>query len=148
MSMTLIPALLLQGDAGDAIAGIAALGFGLVMMMVWLVLAVVFIIGMWKVFSKAGKPGWACLVPIYNLIVMLEIVGRPIWWLLLMFIPLVNIAFIIIVYIDLAKSFGQSALFALLFFVGGIGFLLLGFGNYRYVGPAGASGQLAPGTAG
>ena len=62
----------------------------------------------WKVFTKAGQPGWAILIPFYNTYVLLKIVGRPGWWLVLMFIPLVNIVIAIIVAIDLAKSFGKS----------------------------------------
>lgn len=148
MSMTQVPALLLQGDVGDAVAGAALFGFGLLMFVMCLIFAVIGLIAMWKIYTKAGKPGWACLIPIYNIIVLLEIVGRPVWWILLMFIPLVNIAFALIVYYELAKSFGEGGLIFVLMFVCGIGFLMLAFGNYRYVGPAGGSGQLAPGTTG
>jgi hypothetical protein len=67
----------------------------------------------------------------------LQIAGRPGWWLLLFLIPLVNIVVGLLVAIDLAKAFGQSAVFGvvLLFLLGGIGYLVLGFGNYRYIGP-------------
>jgi hypothetical protein len=72
-----------------------------------------------------------------------KIAGRPWWWLLLFLIPLVNIAIAIVVAIDIAKAFGQSALFGvlLLFVLSGIGYLVLGFGDYRYIGPAGATAQ-------
>ena len=145
MDVSLVPALLLQGDIGDAVGGLAVLGFGMTMMFVSIAVALVFIVGMWKVYTKAGKPGWACLIPIYNVVVLLEIVGRPVWWVLLMFIPLVNIAFLLIMYFELAKSFGQGALFVLLMLMGGIGFIVLGFGGYRYLGPAAASGSLSTG---
>jgi hypothetical protein len=103
----------------------------------------VFIIGIWKVFVKAGQPGWAALIPIYNTYILVKIAGRPWWWLLLFLIPLVNIAIAIVVAIDIAKAFGQSALFGvlLLFVLSGIGYLVLGFGDYRYIGPAGATAQ-------
>lgn len=106
------------------------------MLWFWLGMAVVFVIGGWKVYEKAGQPGWAVIVPIYNLYIMLKIVGRPGWWIVLYLIPLVNIVIILIVAIDLAKAFGQSALFGFIlnFLLGGIGFLVLGFGDYRYVG--------------
>ena len=66
---------------------------------------VVFVIaGMWRVFTKAGKPGWACLVPIYNVIVLLQIAGRPVWWFLLMFIPFVNIIVTFVVVMDIART--------------------------------------------
>ena len=111
---------------------------GGIMTIVILAILVVFIIGCWKVFVKAGQPGWAVLIPFYNLYILLKIVGRPAWWIVLFLIPLVNLVVSILVAIDLAKAFGQSALFGvvLLFLLGGIGYLILGFGNYRYVGPA------------
>jgi hypothetical protein len=74
---------------------------------------------MWKVFAKAGHPGWAAIIPIYNMYVWCKIVGRPGWWVILMLIPLVNIVVAIIVCIDMAKSFGKGAGF-------GIGLALLG----------------------
>jgi hypothetical protein len=100
----------------------------------------VVIVGGWKVFEKAGQPGWVILIPIYNAYIMLKIAGRPGWWLLLYFIPLVNCVIAAIVAIDIAKSFGQSGVFGffLLFLLCGIGFLILGFGDARYLGPAGA----------
>jgi hypothetical protein len=93
----------------------------------------------WKFFTKAGQPGWASLIPIYNLIKLLKIVGRPLWWIVLFIIPLANIVAIIIVYIDLAQSFGKGTGF-------GIGMLLvpfvflpmLAFGDAEYEGPAAA----------
>lgn len=137
--MTMIPALLLQtDDLGAGTGGLLAMGGA--MMIVFLAIAVVCIIGFWKVFVKAGKPGWASLIPIYNIYVLLEIAGRPGWWVILCLIPFVNFVVLLLVSIDLAKSFGQSAVFGvvLLFLLGGIGYLVLGFGNYRYVGPAAA----------
>jgi hypothetical protein len=98
---------------------------------------------MWKVFEKAGQPGWACIVPFYNCYILLKIAGRPGWWLILMLIPLVNIAIFLLVAIDIAKAFGQGAGFGvvLLFLLSGVGYLVLGFGNYRYLGPPAAIGQ-------
>ena len=140
--MTTVPALLLQQDLGNAPSA-ALLGMGLIFFLVGMVVAVVFIIGMWKVFTKAGKPGWAILVPFYSIYILLKIAGRPGWWLILCCIPLVNVVIAILVAIDVAKSFGQSAAFGviLLFLLGGIGYLILGFGNYKYVGPAALARQ-------
>ena len=94
---------------------------------------VLILASIWKVFTKAGKPGWACIVPIYNVIVLLEIAGKPLWWILLMFIPLVNLVIGILVAIEIAKKFGQTAGFgvglALLPF---IFYPILGFGEARY----------------
>ena len=135
--LTTMATLLFDNDAATAAAGAGIAAFGVIMLIVCLAIAVVFIIGMWKVFVKAGQPGWACIIPFYNLYVMLQIVGRPAWWLILFLIPIVNIVFALLVSIDMAKAFGQSAVFGvvLIFLLGGIGYLVLGFGNYRYVGP-------------
>ncbi len=80
---------------------------------------------------------------IYNMYIMLKIAGRPGWWLLLWLIPIVNIVVSVILAIDIAKSFGQSAVFGvvLLFLLCGVGYLILGFGSARYVGPAAATPQ-------
>lgn len=93
---------------------------------------------MWAVFAKAGKPGWAALIPIYNLIILLEIVGKPWWWLFLMVIPLLNVVFAIWVYNLLSKSFGKSEGFTVgLLLLSFIFFPILAFGDAEYQGPAG-----------
>ena len=93
----------------------------------------------WKIFEKAGKPGWAAIIPIYNVIVLLEIVGRPVWWVILMFIPLVNIVIFILVSIDLSKSFGHGTLYGLgLFFLSFVFYPILAFGSDTYQGPSAA----------
>ncbi|MBI2571165.1 MAG: signal peptidase I [Candidatus Schekmanbacteria bacterium] len=116
-------------DGGGGILG------GL-MPLVLVSLPVLAIAGMWKVLTKAGKPGWACLVPIYNVIVMLQIVGRPIWWIVLLLIPLVNVVVGIVLAIDTAKAFGKGVGFGLgLLFLGFIFYPILGFGDARYRGP-------------
>lgn len=100
-------------------------------------LVLVVIIGLWRVFEKAGKPGWMSLVPILNAIVMLEIAGKPAWWFLLLLIPFVGIIVSIIVMIDLAKAFGKGTGFGLgLAFLGFIFFPILGFGDAQYQGAA------------
>lgn len=125
-------------DSDAAIGGGLAI-FGGLFMMFWLALLAIFIASAWKVFAKAGQPGWAAIIPIYNIIVLLQIVGRPLWWLLLMFIPLVNFVIAILIYIDLAKSFGQSTGFAIgLLLLAPIFWPILGFGSARYIGPAAA----------
>jgi len=140
--MTMIPALLLQENTGAGGLG-ALLAVGGTILLVALALAVVLIIGLWKVYVKAGQPGWAVLIPFYNVYILLKIAGRPGWWLVLCLIPLVNIVIALMVAIDVAKAFGQSAVFGvvLLFLLSGIGYLVLGFGNYKYVGPATAAAQ-------
>lgn len=104
-----------------------------------LLLAVFMIACMWKIFVKAGKPGWACIIPIYNYIVELEIVGKPIWWLFLMLIPGVNIVFGIWVLNLLSKSFGKDEGFTVgLILLPFIFLPILAFGSAQYKGPAGA----------
>ena len=89
----------------------------------------------WKIFSKAGQPGWAAYVPVYNLLVLLEIVGKPWWWLLLMLIPVVNIVLLIIVLNNLSRSFGKGAGFTVgMIFLGFIFMPILAFGSAKYVG--------------
>ena len=73
------------------------------------VIGLFLIVAMWKVFAKAGKPGWAAIIPLYNIYVQLKIVGRPGWWLILFFIPVVNIVISLLVAIDMAKSFGKGS---------------------------------------
>ena len=108
----------------------------------WLVTALM----LWRVFTKAGQPGWQALIPIWNVVVVLHIAGRPAWWIVLLVVPIVNIVVLIAVAIDLAKSFGKGGGFAIgLLLLPPIFLLILGFGSARYVGPAGRpAGHLAP----
>lgn len=119
------------GGGGGMIAMLAGGVFSLVM----LVFSLIMIVGMWKIFTKAGKPGWASLVPIYNLVVMLEIVGKPIWWIALMlFCGPVGW---IMLSLALAQSFGKETGFAIGLIVLPFIFLpVLGFGSAQYRGPA------------
>jgi len=101
---------------------------------------IIVVIGLWKIFTKADEPGWAAIIPIYNYYIILKIVGRPWWWLLLLIIPIVNLIISIIVAIDLAKSFGKDAAYGiiLLWLFSVIGYLILGYGDAEYQGPAAA----------
>lgn len=106
---------------------------GFVVLLIYLAIFVLVIAGLWKVFVKAGQPGWAAIVPIYNLYILLLVVNRPWWWLLLMLIPFVSLIVWIIAMVDLAKSFGKSILFAVgLIFLGFIFIPILGFGSASY----------------
>jgi hypothetical protein len=96
---------------------------------------IIVIAGIWKVFTKAGEPGWASIVPIYNAIVLLKIAGKPVWWIVLLLIPGVNIVIAFMVMIDLAHNFGKSTGFGVgLTLLGFIFFPILGFGDARYLG--------------
>jgi Family of unknown function (DUF5684) len=106
--------------------------------LIYLAVIAVDIIGMWMVFTKAGKPGWASIIPFYNIYVLLKVVGRPGWWLILFLIPFVNFVMWIIVCLDLAKSFGKGGGFAVgLILLSFIFIPILGFGDAQYVGPQG-----------
>lgn len=122
--------ILAQADSG-------ALGsiFGAVIGLVGLAVAILMIASAWKIFEKAGHPGWASIVPIYNLYIMLQIIERPTWWLILLFIPMVNAIVILIIYIELAQAFGKDLLYGLgMVFLSVIFFPMLGFGDSRYQG--------------
>lgn len=110
--------------------------FSSVFLIVVLAVVVLVIASMWKTFTKAGQPGWAAIIPIYNLVVLLKIAGKPVWWLILFLVPFVNIVMSFIVFISLAKSFGKGAGFGVgLVLLGFIFFPILGFGDARYQGP-------------
>jgi hypothetical protein len=115
-------------------------GFGIVGGLIYLAIFIVLIAGYWKVFEKAGEPGWAAIVPIYNLYVMLKIAGKPAWWLLLMLIPFVNLVIAIMVNLEIAKRFGKSDGFGIgLTFLSFVFYPMLGFGDAVYQGGNGLS---------
>ena len=122
-----------SSTADAAGAGIAML----VMMPIYLAIMAVSIVSMWKLFTKAGKPGWASLVPVYNLVVMVEIVGRPLWWVAMFFIPVANIVFGVMLYLDLAKAYGKDSGWGILLILFPIVMMpIMAFSkNIRYVGP-------------
>ncbi len=123
---------LLQDNTTTGISPLGA-AFGMGAMICWLIVVLLIIIGMWKVFEKAGKPGWAAIIPIYNVIVLLEITGKPIWWFILMLIPLVNLIVFIIVLVELARRFGKGVGYAIgLLILPFIFYPALGFGSAQY----------------
>jgi len=108
---------------------------------IWWIIYLAFIIaviaGWWMMFEKAGEAGWKSIIPIYNFIVILKIVGREWWWILLMLIPVVGLIVWIIVSLDLAKSFGRGTGFGIgMAFLSPIFALILGFGSDTYRGAA------------
>ena len=106
----------------------------------YIVFVIAVIAGWWMMFEKAGEAGWKSIIPIYNIIVLLKIVGREWWWVLLMLIPFVGFVIWIIVALDLAKVFGRGTGFAIgLMFLTPIFSLILGFGSDTYKGTANAA---------
>ena len=121
----------MDSDYGALGAGIGILGW-----LLYMAVVVFYIFCMWKIYVKAGKPGWAAIVPIYNILVQLEIVGRPWWYLLLMFVPVVNIVISIMIIFDLAKVFGKGIGFGFgLLFLSFIFIPILAFGDAQYTAP-------------
>jgi len=121
----------MDSDYGYSYGGGSVLGS-----ILYFVLIVFFIYCLWRVFSKAGKPGWAAIVPFYNVIVELEIVGKPWYWLLLMLIPVVNVVLGIIVMVRMAKVFGKGGGFAVgLVLLPFIFLPILAFDSSTYLGP-------------
>jgi hypothetical protein len=104
-----------------------------------LLAVIVFMIAVgWKIFTKAGEPGWASIVPIYNIIVWLKIAGKPWWWLFLCLIPFVNFIIGILWCLGLAKNFGKGGGFAVgILFLGIIFLPILAFGDAKFVGQKG-----------
>jgi hypothetical protein len=81
---------------------------GPIFWLVWCVVVIFELAALWKVFEKAGKPGWAAIIPIYNAIVIIQIARKPTWWFLLYLIPIVNIVIAVIVVHNVAKNFGKG----------------------------------------
>lgn len=110
-----------------------SVGYPLGFIVVELVLLALVIVGLWKLFEKAGKPGWAAVIPIYNTCMLIDIAGKPIWWILLMFIPFVNLVVGILVMIGLAQKFGRGTGTVIgLIFLPMLFLLILGFGSAEY----------------
>ena len=104
----------------------------------WLAIVVLMIVSGWKIYEKAGQPGWASIIPIYNIIVMLKIVGKPLWWIIMLIIPGVNLVFAIWMLNMLSKSFGKDEGFTVgLLLLGVVFYPILAFGDARYLGPYG-----------
>ena len=105
------------------------------LMVIYGVMLIIMIVSLWKIFTKAGKPGWAAIVPIYNLIVWLEIVGKPVWWIILLLIPFVNVVIAIMLTHQLSLAFGQGiGMTLLMIFLPFIGYPMLAFGSATYQG--------------
>ncbi|NCY17429.1 MAG: signal peptidase I [Actinobacteria bacterium] len=106
------------------------------------IISVLHIIGMWKVLVKGGEPGAfsllnliTCLIPV-SFIPIMRMIGRPTWWVVLLYIPIVNLVVILIVSIELSRSFGKGTGFGIgLWILAPIFYIILGFGSSTYRGP-------------
>jgi hypothetical protein len=128
--------------SSDPAAGAAVAALLGIILIPAIIVSAICIIAMWKIFTKAGKPGWASIIPIYNTIVLLEIVGKPIWWLLVLLFPCTTFIFAIWLTNLLAKSFGKSEGFTIgLLILPFIFYPILGFGSSTYLGPSAKEAQ-------
>ena len=121
----------MENQSSGIFAGIGGL--------LYLALIVLIVAGMWKLFEKAGKPGWAAIIPIYNIIVIFEIIGKPMWQLILLFIPLANFYLLITMGVSFCRSYGKRGIgnYLFYFFLGFIAIPMWGFSDEtRYLGPS------------
>jgi hypothetical protein len=123
-------------DVSDgALAGMGVVGF-----LIWAAIMAFFIVSGWKIYTKAGQPGWAVLIPIYNLVVMLKIIGKPWWWMFGFLIPFLNFIVLILLAVNLAKVFGKGTGFAIgLILLSIVFYPILAFGDAKYTAPAEAA---------
>ena len=114
----------------------AAGGILAIMGIFYVAILILGIVSLWKIFSKANESGWKSIIPIYNYITLLKIIGRPWWWIIGLLLPIVQLVVLVIVALDLAKSFGKSEVFGIfgLFLFGIVGYPMLAFGSAQYVG--------------
>ncbi|HRE99246.1 MAG TPA: DUF5684 domain-containing protein [Pirellulaceae bacterium] len=129
----------LDPDAAAVAAGMSAIPCccGIGALVVWALFVFYQVACLWVIFEKAGKPGWAAIVPIYNAIVLAEVVRKEVWWGIMLLIPVVNIVFAILILIELAKVFGKDTGFAIgLILLGPVFMGILAFGKATYQ-PAG-----------
>ena len=115
----------------ETAGGIGAMGLLFSLAFIALMIA-----SLWKVFTKAGQPGWASIVPIYNFLVILQIIGKPWWWIIGMIIPFVNFVVFIMLAIELAKVFGKGIGYAIgLILLPFVFYPMLAFGDATYRRP-------------
>jgi hypothetical protein len=121
----------------DSSSGAVTAGIGMIGIVIWLAIIVFIIAALWKMFTKAGQPGWGSIIPIYNAYLLCKVAGKPGWWLLLLFIPIVNIIIALMVALGVSANFGKGAGFGIgLFFLPIIFYPILAFGEATYGPPA------------
>lgn len=117
--------------------------FMLFFVIFFLTALVIMVASMWKIYQKANKPGWTSLIPVYNVVILLEITNRPQWWIILCFVPFVNIVISLVLVYELAKAFGKDIGFTLgLIFLPFVFYPILGFGKAAYGGTSVSSEEV------
>ncbi len=108
------------------------------LMLFMLAFSLLVLIAQWRIYQKAGQPGWAVLIPFFNFYILLKIVGKPAWWLIWLFVPLANLVVVVWTTNLLSKSFGKDEVFTIMLIIlPWIFYPILGFGKAEYIGPAG-----------
>lgn len=103
------------------------------LVLIWLVVMALAIGGMWMTFQKAGQPGWAAIIPIYNVVVLMRVARKPAWWVVLVIVPIVNIVVLVIVSMEVSRNFGKGAGFGWgLALLAPIFYPILGYGDAQY----------------
>ena len=139
------PVMLQSGSGSANMAGLIA--GAITNLMLAIALYTVFVIGTWKVFTKADRPGWWSIIPIWNAIVLLQISGRSGWWVLGYLVPLLNLFVHVRWAIEMAQSFGRGTWFAIgLVFLEPLFLIILGFNDSRYAGRAARARPTIPAT--
>jgi hypothetical protein len=117
----------------DSSTGLAGAGFIIVLSLLFVV---IYLVAMWKLFTKMGQPGWVGIIPILNAYGIYKLAGREWWWVILLFIPCIQFVALWFLAADTAKLFAKELGWTiLLFLLPGLGHLILAFGDSRYVGP-------------
>ncbi len=112
--------------------------FAIIFGIIYTAIIVLMIVAKWFIYEKAGQPGWAVIIPIYNTLIMLKIVGKPWWWIFLFMIPFANIVFLVWMTNLLSKSFGHDEGYTVgLLFLPYVFYPLIAFSKDKYIGPAG-----------
>jgi signal peptidase I len=91
----------------------------------FLIIQVIHFLGTWKLYKKAGKKSWQAIVPIYNAVVLMRIINRPVWWVILLFIPIINLLMFPVIWVETSRSFGKNKSLDTI-----LSIVLLGFYNF------------------
>jgi hypothetical protein len=109
--------------------------FPVALLLLVLAVSLLIIAAYWIIYERAGQAGWKSLIPFYNMYVLMEISGKPGWWMFLLVVPLVGVVVYLLAMLSLAKKFGRSELFGVGIFILPMIFLpLLAFGGSQYEG--------------
>ena len=88
------------------------------------VLQIVHFLGTYKLYKAAGRKSWEALVPVYNAVVLMRIIQRPTWWVILMFVPVINLLMVPVIWIETIRTFGKRSVLDSWIVVLSLGFYL------------------------